>query len=727
MRRSPLKIPYVGSMLLATTSAGAIALTSTMGAAQTVRPEPGPEFVLDTITIDGSSSSLGTLTPQPPYAGGQIATGAQLGVLGNRPVLDTPFNFQAYTNKLIADQQARSIADILNNDASTRVGWSPAAGSGFLEYSMRGFLVNSQDLTFDGLAGVTPIAGFPPEGLERIDVLKGPSAMLNGASLHGSLGGVINVVPKRAFDTPVTQLTTIYDSKSQFGTHVDFGRRFGDADRFGLRFNGVYRNGETTLDRQSLELGYGALALDYRGERFRMSVDLGYHDQTRDQPLNKMGVRPGFTIPAPPQPGSNFQQPWGYMGVTELYGIARAEYDVSPDWTVFAAIGHRNSKSETLDAISSLINAQGDIAQTYAYTPRTFDTTSGEIGVRGRFHTGAVKHEISVVGAALEQEQKAFNSIVPGGLSNIYRPTPTPLPAIVNLTGIPVKSTINSRSSLAFADTMSILDDRIQLMLAGRLQRILTDAFHPATGARAARYDKTALTPAYGMVIKPVENVSLYGNYIEGLTQPVPPGAALNSTAVFPPMRTRQIEAGIKVDFGALQTTVSAFQIMQPTTILDPVTFMYDVTGEQRVRGLDFNVVGSAFDGIRVLGGVTLLSSELTRTATDSDQGNRGVGVPDVQFNFGVEWDTPFVEGLTLSGRAIYTGKQYADTANTQSIPAWTRVDVGAQYAMMINDRSLVLRANVENVFNSAYWASTARDLTIGQPRTFKMSAAFDF
>ncbi|AUD00263.1 hypothetical protein CWS35_38380 (plasmid) [Bradyrhizobium sp. SK17] len=275
---------------------------------------------------------------------------------GARPGADR----NRYTSKLIADQQARTIADVLNNDASARVGWSLAAGSGYLEFSMRRFLVNSSDLTFNGLAGVTPIAGFPPESLERIEALKGPSAMLNGASLHGSLGGAINAVPKRALDTPVTQLTATYDSRSQLGTHIDFGRRFGDAKEFGMRFNGVYRNGGTPLDRQC------ALALDYCGERFRMSVDLGYHDQTRDQPLNKMSVRPGFSIPAPPAPGSNFQQPWGYMGITDRYGIVRAEYGLAPSWTVFAAIGRRTSQSETLDSISSLINARGDIAQTFA-------------------------------------------------------------------------------------------------------------------------------------------------------------------------------------------------------------------------------------------------------------------------------------------------------------------------------------------------------------------------
>ena len=53
--------------------------------------------------------------------------------------------------------------------------------------------------------------------------------------------------------------------------------------------------------------------------------------------------------------------------------------------------------------------------------------------------------------------------------------------------------------------------------------------------------------------------------------------------------------------------------------------------------------------------------------------------MPDVQLNLGAEWDAPFLRGLTFAGRAIYTSLQYLDTANTQSIPSWTRFDAGVR------------------------------------------------
>ncbi len=72
----------------------------------------------------------------------------------------------------------------------------------------------------------------------------------------------------------------------------------------------------------------------------------------------------------------------------------------------------------------------------------------------------------------------------------------------------------------------------------------------------------------------------------------------------------------------------------------------------------------------------------------------------------------------------LHTGRQYVDGANLQRLPAWTRVDLGARQSLPIGGRPVVLRANIENILNAAYWASAARDLTLGAPRTVKISAS---
>ncbi len=94
------------------------------------------------------------------------------------------------------------------------------------------------------------------------------------------------------------------------------------------------------------------------------------------------------------------------------------------------------------------------------------------------------------------------------------------------------------------------------------------------------------------------------------------------------------------------------------------------------------------------------------------DAWQKPVGLPALQANLGLEWDTPFAKGLTLSANVIHTAEQYVNTTNTLKIPEWTRLDLGARYKMDIDNKPVTFRASVENVFNRDYcrgWQATAQ------------------
>jgi iron complex outermembrane receptor protein len=94
----------------------------------------------------------------------------------------------------------------------------------------------------------------------------------------------------------------------------------------------------------------------------------------------------------------------------------------------------------------------------------------------------------------------------------------------------------------------------------------------------------------------------------------------------------------------------------------------------------------------------------------------------------GLDWDTPWVAGLSLNGRVIYTSEAYFTTANTVTFPGWTRYDFGARYTTTaLTGKPVTFRANVENLFGKNYWITTGSFATVGSPRTYVLSAAFDF
>ncbi|MGH8412048.1 MAG: TonB-dependent receptor, partial [Pseudomonas sp.] len=322
---------------------------------------------------------------------------------------------------------------------------------------------------------------------------------------------------------------------------------------------------------------------------------------------------------------------------------------------------------------------------------------------------------------------------------NLYDPTQTPRPTNTYFGSDihdPRVVGKNRIKSAAVSDTLGFLDDRVLLTLGVRRQTIEVDSWNTATGARGTPYSESITTPVYGLVIKPWEHVSFYANRIEGLAQgpTAPLTNVTNPGEVFPPKRSKQTEAGVKLDWENYGATLGVYRIEQPnnaTTRFPGQKFdTFTVDGEQINKGVELNVFGEPIDGLRLLAGATWMDTEQKSTSNGATDGNRAAGVPRFQYNVGADWDVPGIQGAAVSARMLRTGGEYVNAANSLSIPAWTRVDLGARYGFKADDKYITLRANVENVANKAYWssASTANNyLTQGEPRTVKLSATVDF
>ncbi|CAB3865669.1 TonB-dependent receptor [Achromobacter piechaudii] len=685
---------------------------------------PAATTTLAPVTVTGSALDTGL---PPVYAGGQVASGGRIGLLGNMSDMDTPFSATQYTSKLIEDQQAQNIGDVLVNDPSVRNTYSRGAGRD--EFNIRGFTLFNYDVSFNGLYGVSPRNASSLIGVERVEVLRGPNALLNGMAPYGSVGGAINLVPKRAGAEPLNRYTLSYIGDSQFGAHADLARRYGDTQEFGVRLNVAGSGGDLPQDGSRENLGAVALGLDYQGERLRVDGDINYQNRTTDARSGLLfPPPPGQDIGSAPDARRNFFPSWTYWKTKEWSGALRAEYDLSPDWTVYGAVGARKHDFESLQTSWLMLDSNGDIGAVPARLNESLLSKTGEVGLRGRFHTGAVKHEPSVSASALDIDYSSARIRSRTVFSNLYDPADLPKPDIARPGDLP-KTSESRLYSVALADKISFLDDSVQFIAGVRHQRIESTNFDAATGRSTSDYAKSAVTPAFALTLRPTQRLSLYGNYIEGLSQGgTAPEGAINAGEVFAPEIAKQIEVGGKYDFGDFSTTLSAFKIDKPSSFLDPDTRRYVSNGQQRNRGLELLVQGDAAPGVRLLGGVAYTDARLTRTEGGVNDGNWAPAVPRFQFNAAAEWDTPFLPGLTVTARMLRTSQQYVDVGNTQTIPGWTRFDLGARYAFNASGTPMVVRATVENVFNKNYWQSAAREgLTVGAPRTVLLSVSAEF
>lgn len=200
------------------------------------QPATALEIIRVVASADASATGL-----MEAYAGGQVASGGRVGIFGNQKNLNTPFNLTSYTNQYIQERQAKSVGDVLQADPSVRL--TRGFGNFQESYFIRGLVLSSDDTAYNGLYSILPRQYIPTELFERVEVLKGASAFLNGAMPNGGgIGGAINLLPKRAGNDPLNRVTVGTDFNGGY-VSSDISRRFGEDQQFGIRVNTAFHGG----------------------------------------------------------------------------------------------------------------------------------------------------------------------------------------------------------------------------------------------------------------------------------------------------------------------------------------------------------------------------------------------------------------------------------------------------------------------------------------------------
>ncbi|SFP42802.1 TonB-dependent siderophore receptor [Pseudomonas sp. NFPP28] len=733
--RIPFAVPYRPTLL---------ALCCSLSLSAHASQETGT-LELGATTVSAEAPAPGALPPV--YAGGQVARGAQLGVLGNQDIMDVPFSMSSYTEKLIRDRQAETIGDVLLNDSSVRQasGYANQAQT----FMIRGLPLAGDDMSFNGLYGILPRQIMSTDALERVEVFKGPNAFINGVTPTGSgIGGGVNLQPKRADDLPLRRFSTDISSDGRVGEHLDIGQRFGEDNQVGARVNLSQREGDTGIDDENQRSKLFTVGLDYRGDALRLSSDFVYQKQRINGGRNSVFLGTATHVPDAPSADTNYAPSWSSTNLEDTLGMLRAEYDLNDNWTAYAAGGAKHTREMGRYSSVTLTDNSGNALASRSTIAHEEDNRSLMGGLNGSFQTGPVSHRLNFGLAGIWTQARnayVFNASSTATRTNIYDPVTGAPPTLNNPRNTPGTDfsdpTITGKTflrSAAVSDTLGFFDDRLLVTLGARRQQMVVQAYNYMSGTRTSNYDESITTPVYGLVFKPWQHVSFYANRIEGLAQgPTSPVNSGNRTIIgggqaFAPARSKQIEAGVKVDMGTYGATLGVYRIEQPgagyVQVIDATTARYVREGQQINKGVELNVFGEPLSGLRLLGGVTVMKTELKDTQNGANDGNRAIGVPSFQLNADVEWDVPGLQGVTLNGRWLRTGGQYADAANNLSLPTWNRFDIGARYNFKVAKRDVTLGATVENVANTKYWESAQGGfLSQGDPRVAKLSATVDF
>ena len=669
----------------------------------------------------------------PVYAGGQVSQVNQIGMMGKQDYMDTPFNVTGYTAKLIENQQSRNVIDVAANDASVSDLTLSGASNA---WSIRGFKTTQQDVEFNGVYGLAPRFYTGVESLARVEIIKGPTAMLSGMAPNSSIGGTVNYVPKRAGAEPLNRVTMTYGEGHQFTQHLDIGRRFNDG-KYGVRINVLNRNkGETASPDEQNSASTVTVALDAKGERFRTSLDLGYvyndieNPQYRVSISEKVAATMSSMIPAIKD--GKFGAPDTYRRITEKYGLWKGEYDVNNHWTAYAGIGMRSTSIDYLYNQFVLSDNKGNAKVTYKHNGQVNKGYTVDVGARGTYETGKFLHQINIGASRVNYTRYMNNRNIlvagtkaasTGWKTSLYNPT---FGTYVDdgISYLPIDSQYNL-SSMAISDVISTRDLNTSILIGARLQNIKADVYD--NGSLSQHYDETVTSPGFGIIHRLNDRTAVYANFSQALAIDSAPSSAANADQLLAPYKAKQYEAGVKYDLGKFAVTADVFRIDTPSVLTDPDTNIASMSGKQRNQGFEINFFGEPMKGTRILGGFTWMDAKYLETAGGAYDGNTVAAVPKYNAVISVDQDIKRVPGLALTTRLVYNGSAYINASNTLSVSPWLRWDLGARYKFDWARTPVTVRLDVLNVMDKQTWRALENAVYLGNGRTYIASVSMDF
>lgn len=668
---------------------------------------------------------------QQGYADGKLAKDANLGALGNKSVIDTPFSLTTYTAKTMIDSQAATVSEVLKNDPSIR----ETTNSGHLNENVqiRGFFVGFEDYNINGLYGMAPTGRIPTDIIDSVTVLKGPNALVAGMAPAGGVGGVVMAQTKRA-KQDLTRVSASYEDDGYYKSGFDVARRLGDNNEFGVRVSSSYGQGEHIVEGMDDTNATGVVALDYTTDKLKLNFDAYAVRDKRDNGSPVM-VSMGTIkqVIAAPSGDSNFfpnihgEQNSQYVG-------ASGEYKFSPDLKVFGGAGYTEKEySGHIFGTRMIVQnaTTGAASSQYYRVGYQEHAVAANLGLEGKFDTGAIQHTLGLRADYLTRNYWQHSAATSNAFdTNLYNPIvdaseqmPTSYPTIVPYAD-------NRYISYTLTDQMSMLDDKLQVILGARYQDIDTKNLYKKT-----KYSSDKLSPSLGVVVKPFgEDLSFYASYVEGLSEGVTVSditypTATNQGTTFAPYQTKQYELGTKYQIGSWLNTLALYQIEKPEVYQDTISKAVKDDAETRSRGIELSTAGQLTEDLSLMANLAYIDAEYVKSGTASQVGNTVIGTPDFTAGLGLDYKIPVVEGLSVNGRASYISEQYLDTTNKLELPDYTILDLGAKYATKIGGVNTTFRANVNNLTDEKYWSGVfgSNYAILGAGRTYKLGVTFDF
>ena len=744
---------------------------------QNITIESGKTLQIGTIILKKSDKELEEVTVQSSRR--NKFTNISSDYVAKLPLtnLENPQVYSSVSGELMESQQTYLVKDALNNVASIHKLWDAngRASTGGAYYTLRGF--STQSMLRNGVSGNVTTT-IDVANLERIEVIKGPSATLYGSSLT-SFGGLINRVTKKPQAYTFGTVNLSGGNFSAYRISADYNTPLNKDKTLLMRLNSAYSSKESFQDAGFTRSFVFAPSLNYQvNDRLSISVD-GEFFKTKNSDFqgiylydtpNNLGVHKVSETNINFDLAYKSNDIYNESNVGNLFG--QAIYKISNNWTSQTNISFTTSKSDGPAPFFYLVpnstitgnpsDAGSDYLSRCVWIPsgndHSFEIQQNFIVL---FPVGTIKNKLMFGLDYYNYSRKLtyfyflgnYNGInayymfdyvnLTGAISNYYNFNKNNINrAFAENTNTTLLSLSETNTYSAYALDIIEFSPRLSAMLSARVDRFDNgDTYNPTTDATTKGYGQTAFSPKLGLVYQPVpKKVALFVNYQNGFQNVAPVTQQDGTISDFKPKQANQWEGGVKLNLlnERVNATFSYYDISVKnntrsetrTVNIDgtPTTVQYTVQdGTQYSKGAEAEVVANPVGGLNLIFSYAYNKSRWKKS-TDNVNGLRPINSgPENSAN---AWISYNFRGGALNHFGIGFGGNYSGEtliANTKSggkfeLPSYTVLNASLFY----DNSAFRVGFHVKNLNDKNYYTGYST-ISPQAPRQFSLDLKFRF
>ena len=613
--------------------------------------------------------------------------------------LENPQVYNVVTSELMNEQVVVTPVDALRNATGAVPVILPSGG---FSVNFRGFSIGAN--ARNGMETTTERSGLDIANIERIEVLKGPSGTLFGASAS-SFGGVVNVVTKKPSEISKSEISYTTGSFGLNRLSVDVNTPL-KADKSVLfRINAAINKEKSFLNYGFNNTTLLAPSLTYRAsERLTFNFDAELLQFNNTQPLNHIT---GTNFSSPKElplayRATLYHDNADAKGHTSKF-FAVADYKLSDNWkskTLFSFTGENVDHSYQRPVVW---RSPTTVARAFSvYGPLYNNYTNIQENITGEFATGSIKHKL-LIGANYRYFNAKFLTSniaiidqvdVTGPFEVINREAIDKLRVMENF------PTADQHTASAYVSDVVNITKQFSALLSLRVDHFDRKALDETDKG----FKQTSLAPKLGLVYQLIEDqVSVFGNYMSGFRNSAPLSQPDGTLKVLDPIFARQFEGGVKAELfnKKLSTTLSYYNIEINNATRTTPELLTVQDGKQRSKGAEFELIANPVEGLNFAIGYALNNNRVLKATDAALEGKKVENSPNNVVNFWASYlFQNTLKGFGLGFGGNYVDKSFRSANNLASTPNYTLLNSTVFY----DHEQWRIGAKFNNMTNKKYW-----------------------